>query len=133
MKLYDLAYSLLGKHLTLDDTVDKSVGCAQALSYILFHYGCDGIPKKGLPGTVDIDKWCKKYATKVEFPEVGDLIVSVTGTGNGTRRGHCGVVGKHHIMSNYSPTGLWDDYYTLESWIQNYKIEGDLETNFYHI
>lgn len=130
MNLYVTAFSLLGKHLTMDESVDKSVGCAEALSYVFMKSGLE-LPYKGLPGTKDIDKWCKENLRKVETPDVGDVIVSITDSGNGSVRGHCGIVGKHHVMSNNSLTGLWDDHWTLEEWLEHYKVKGDLETNFY--
>lgn len=132
MNLYAYAYSLLGKHLTLDETVDKSVGCGEALSFVLDGFGYD-IPKRGIPGTAGIYEWCKKNADEVETPEAGDIIVSVTGTGNGRCRGHCGVVGKFHIMSNNSRTGLWDDTWTMSEWKKYYQKYGALKTKYYRI
>jgi hypothetical protein len=130
--LYDVAYSLLGKHLTLDNTVDKNVGCGQAVSYVLKKYGCL-IPNKGLAGTSSLNDWLRVNATEVGKPDVGCIIVSVTGTGNESRRGHIGVVGKWQIMSNNSITGLWDTQWTMDEWIQYYETEGGLDTHYYKI
>jgi hypothetical protein len=130
--LYDTAYSLLGKHLTLNNTVDKNVGCAQATSYVLKKYGAM-IPYGGISGTASLYEWLKKNATEVSVPRAGCIIISVTGTGNESVRGHVGVVGKNSIMSNNSKTGLWDYQWTLSEWLDYYETNGQLLTKYFII
>jgi hypothetical protein len=135
--IYITAKRLLGQHLTLDESVDKSVGCAQALSYVLKASGYS-VPKKGIPGTVGIKAWCDKNAIPLNGPQVGAIIVSVT---EGDRHGHVGVCARYDfmypddfgIMSNDSRTGLWEVNWSLEEWKIYYEYKLGLQTFFYKL
>jgi len=131
-KLYDLSYSLIGKHLTLDNSVPALYGCAQALSYVLKEFGCP-IPDKGISSTNEMDKWLQKNCTQVDKPDVGDIIISVSYTGIAGARGHVGVVGHKAIMSNDSETGLWSTNWSLQGWLGHYKDELKLLTKYYRV
>ena len=54
--LYTIAKACIGKHLTLDPTVPQEVGCAEAISYILWKAGLP-IPAKGIAGTAALEAW----------------------------------------------------------------------------
>ena len=135
--LYYTAKSLLGQHLTLDESVPKELGCAQAVSYVLKATGCS-VPKKGIPGTAGIKAWCDKNATPLNGPEVGCIIVSVT---EGERHGHTGCVARYDymypddfgIMSNDSRTGLWEVNWCLEEWKVYYEYKLGLSTYYYRV
>ncbi len=129
-QIYNTAKSLMGKHLTLNDTVPMNVGCAQALSYVLKQCGY-AIPKYGIDGTVDMHNWLQKNFTRVDTPQAGDVIISVTGTGNGSVRGHTGVVALHGILSNESQSGLWKEDWTLPAWLVHYQTDGELTTEYF--
>jgi hypothetical protein len=128
-KLYDLSYSLIGHHLSLNDAIPASFGCAQAVSYVLKEFGAP-IPSKGIDGTVDLSKWLKDNCTSVSKPDLGDIIISVT---QGDNHGHVGIVGKNAIMSNDSQTGLWQPFWSLPAWITFYQGQKKLVTQFYKI
>lgn len=129
-KIYDISKSLLKKHLTLDESVPKNVGCAQALSYVLKQCGYP-IPKGGISGTYTLWQWLKVHFTEVEAGKPGDIIINATGTGLSTRRGHVGVVGKYQIMSNNSITGLWDTAWELRDWLRFYEEQGKMKTRYF--
>ena len=132
-KLYTIAKSLLKKRLTLDASVPKNVGCAQALSYVLKECGYPMYPK-GISGTASLYYWLqdqKGYFEEVEAGQPGDIIINVTGTGISTRRGHVGVVGKYQIMSNNSITGKWDTQWVLKDWVRFYEEYGGMKTYYF--
>lgn len=129
-KLYTTAKSLLKKRLTLDASVPKNVGCAQALSYVLKECGYP-IPKGGISGTASMYEWLFDNFDKVEAGQPGDIIINVTGTGISTRRGHCAVMGKYQIMSNNSITGKWDTQWELPNWIRFYEEQGKMKTHYF--
>lgn len=129
-QLYDIGYSHLGSHLTLDQSVPKEYGCAQALSSVLKEAGYD-IPEKGISSTVDMNTWLEKTFIEVDKPDVGDVIISVSYTGLPGARGHCGIVGKRSIMSNASDSGTWEAWWSLPAWLSFYKTEKKLVTKYY--
>ena len=112
-KLYQVAYSCLGKHMGLTSGIDKSVNCANALSHVLILAGVNGLPQKGIPGTAELYGWLlrSKQFDKMAEPLPGDILIYPTGYGNGSVRGHAFVVGKRNPMSNNSNTGLWDAHW----------------------
>jgi hypothetical protein len=130
--LYDTAYSLLGKHLTLDLDVPKEVGCGQALSYVLKRYGMLRMPRDGISGTIGIEKWLSENATDIEEQEAtaGDVIVSIT---EGDNHGHCGILGYRSIMSNNSFTGLLSCDWTLDKWKTQYEVKQGLVTKYFRV
>lgn len=130
--LYDKSKSLIGKHLTLDDSVPKDVGCAQAISYVLKEAGYP-IPKGGISGTASMADWLKNNCDEVFLPEKGDIIISISFTGVPNFRGHVGVVGVSQIMSNNSDTGLWDTQWTYQGWIDYYQKKGRLKTKYFRV
>lgn len=130
--LYEVAYGLIGKHCTLNNSVDKSTGCAQAMSYILKKYGAL-IPNNGISGTYELNEWLKKNATEIKTPDVGSIIIYPTGSGNGKIRGHVFVCGYRNLMSNSSKTGLWSCDWTLEKAKKYYEEYGGLKPYYYRI
>ncbi len=130
--LYELAYSLLGKHLTLNPNIDKSVGCGQAMSYVLKKYGAM-IPYGGISGTASLYEWLKKNATEVSVPRVGCIVIYVTGTGNEKIPGHVFVNGYRSMMSNSSKTGLWSCDWTIGEAKEYYEDYGGLKPHYFVI
>lgn len=113
--LYNLSKSLIGQHLTLNPTVPKEVGCAQAMSFVLKKFGCD-IPKNGISSTVEMKKWLDINFDKVDAPQRGSVMIAVTGTGSKKEyRGHVFVYGNEASMSNDSSTGLWKAHWFNEN------------------
>lgn len=126
--LYAVAKGCLGVDMAPTQDV---VGCAEALSFVLMKAGVKGLPKRGILGTAELDKWLAKHLQKVKEPMPGDIIMSATGSGNGKVRGHTGVVGKTHVMSNNSATFKWDAHWTLPEWLAYYEKKGGIPTRYY--
>lgn len=133
--LYNKAYSLLGVHCTMDDSIPAVIGCGEAMSYVLNASELVAMPLKGIAGTAAWLDYMRKSPlfVEVETPTVGSIIVSATGTGNGVVRGHIGLVGKFHIMSNNSGNGLWGDQWTLPQWIAHYEVFGGIKTRYFQL
>lgn len=126
-KLYDVAYSCLGKDMApLNDTL----GCAEALSHVLLKAGVPDLHKPYL-SSYELDRWLRTHFKEVLEPLPGDIISSPTGTGNGLIRGHVGIVGKQSIMSNNSLSGKWDYHWTMQKWLDYYEKYGKIPTKFY--
>lgn len=130
--LYQTSKSLIGQHLTLDESVPKEYGCAEAVSYVLKDFGLN-LPEKGIAGTVGMEKWLLINCTEVSTPQAGDIIISVSFTGLAGARGHIGIVGYRAIMSNASDTGLWSTYWSLGGWLGFYKDSKKLRTRYFRV
>lgn len=132
-RLLVLAKSLLGKHLTLDESIPAMVGCAEAVSFVLRQFGFT-IPNGGIAGTASLLAFLLQYSgvKEVSSPTPGCLLVAATGTGNGKNRGHTGVMGENGIiMSNNSETGKWDTQWNLTRWLANYDGYGGIKTRYF--
>lgn len=113
-KIYNLAKSCLGKDIA---KTQNELGCAEAVSYLLTTLNVAGFPKAGYLSTLDLFHWLKAHATQVTVPEIGDVIISPTGTSSKkSAHGHVGIVAKFGVLSNNSMNGLFEEYYTLEKW-----------------
>lgn len=126
-RLYTYAKSCIGKDMA---PLNDALGCAESLSHVLRGHGLNN---PIIAGTAQLDDWLRKHCTTITEPLPGDIIMSPTGQGNGTVRGHCGIVGKTHIMSNNSLTYLWDAHWNLAHWRTHYGVKGGLPVRFYRV
>lgn len=131
--LYQLAKSLLGQHLTMNEAVPWMVGCMEAVSRILDSFGVPGIPVMGIEGTAAGLDFLIRSPRFKEIPdyEKGAVLVAATGTGNGKIRGHVGICGINQIMSNNSETGKWDTQWTVDRWLAYYGDYGGIKTRYF--
>lgn len=115
------------------DRADDVLGCAESVTEIL---------KKIRPNTpIILATWIlndylknHKGYRRVYIPMPGNIIISPTGAGNGSIRGHVGIVGrKDVIMANVSDSGKWMASYTIESWKARYEDRGGIDTIFYSL
>lgn len=127
-EIYDVAKASLGQHITLDNTVDPEVGCAESVSYVLKKAGVAGIPQRGFAGTYDLWQWLKtnRQFTETVNPEVGGIVISPTGTSvqGASQHGHVGIILIHGIGSNDSNTGQFNENYTYQSWVDSFGKRG---------
>lgn len=127
--LYQVAYDCLG--LDMAPTQDE-LGCAESVSFVLMKAGVKGLPSAGITGTYTLNEWLKKNLKAVKEPLPGDIIMSATGTGNGSiKNGHVGIVGKHSIMSNNYKTFKWDWHLKMDWWNEYYGKKGGFPVLFY--
>ena len=144
LHLYNTGKISLGRRLTLDSSVPINLGCAQAVSKVLYDTKFTSIPKRGLSGTASLLKWCEENPSlfeKLDEPEKGCVIISPTGKGNGVTRGHTGILGElgkmmpddYAIMSNNSITGKWDTQWSLTRWKDFYGVYGGLPVHYFRL
>lgn len=130
-KIYQEAKSSLGKHMTLNDSIPAEVGCSEAICAILKNVGIS-VPTNGIPGTANLAEWLKNNPNFGSIDTIhselgrGTIIVSPTGQGNGSVRGHTGILGDYGILSNDSQSGLFLELWTLDKWNQFYGKQGGL-------
>lgn len=139
--IYTVAKNSLGTHQTLNPEIPIDVGCAEAVSSILKKAGVKNIPELGIPGTASLYDWLSRNPAfkRVQAPEAGAIVVSATGTGNGSVHGHTGIFGKRGLMylgdfgicSNDSQTGLFLELWSWKRWQQYYMVQGQLTTGIF--
>lgn len=126
--LLRVAKEHLGKDVTPRDHVPDVVACAESLCNVIQSLD---LTFPILPYTPDLLKELKRnphYVGTLDL-EPGNIIINATATGNGRIPGHCGVILENgKIASNNSKNGLWEDYYTIESWKARYRIYGGMPT-----
>lgn len=131
--LYKQATLYLGKDASPLDIVADEVGCAESVTEIL---------RQVIDYPITVGTWTlndmlsrdSRFLVIREIPQKGDIIISPTGTGNGTIRGHVGIVGLDNvIMSARSDTGLWSTFYNLDTWKARYVGIGGFPVNYYRI
>lgn len=115
------------------DRVDDVVGCAESVTEILKKVRHNTPIIMGTWTLMDYLDNNKGYK-RVFIPMPGNIILSPTGTGNGSIRGHVGIVGRNSsIMSANSANGLWMSNYTIETWEKRYKDKGGIPTKYYSL
>jgi hypothetical protein len=132
----------LDTHVTLDNAVPASVGCAEAVSFILLKVGIT-IPFGGIASTLSLLQFMEKSDQFIELtePEAYAVLVSATGTGNGTVEGHTGffgVFGQTYvndwpIVSNDSNTGLLRELWSWVKWTAHYTQSGGLPPRIFRV
>lgn len=133
-KLYETARSFLNKDASPEDVASDEVGCVDSVTSVLAaHLGT--FPK--LTSTVDLYASLlkdKRFQSSVRL-DVGNVVISVTGTGNGNLdHGHCGIVGENGtIMSNDSRDGIWRTNYSINSWIQKFRTQGGMKVRSFRL
>lgn len=129
--LYQQSLLSIGRDVSPFDVVDDDLGCAESLSNII---------KKVVPFPIITGTWTlrAKLTTSRLFMEAtentgrGTIILCATGSGNGTIRGHVGILGDNGtIMSNSSATGQWTQNYTLEAWKERWEKAGGFTIHYY--
>lgn len=129
--ILDRAKASLGIDVSPRDLAPDSLGCAESLTTLLKGIYPE-IPI--ITGTYTLNEYLKssKMFQEVKIPNPGCIILSVSGTGNGTVRGHVGIIGENdEIYSNDSHTGLWSKHLSLMLWIERYVQKGELKTYYY--
>ena len=129
--LYQHARAMIGREASPDDLASDELGCAESVSNIIRKV----IKIPIVTGTWTLNDLLKLHLQfrRTDDPtRRGTIIISPTGTGNGSIRGHVGILGENgNIMSNSSATGLWTQNFTLEGWQRRYSLIGGLETHYY--
>lgn len=130
-KLLCYARQYNGVDASPQDDVDDSLGCAESVSNVIKRLYPDFpiiYATWFLKDELDKDD---RFEGTLEL-EPGAIIVSPTGTGNGSIRGHTGILGEDNVIySNNSFTGIWEPNYTIDSWVTRYRTRGGLKIYVY--
>ncbi len=138
-KLYQAAFTTIGKDASPRNLVPNFVGCAESVSCVINQV----TPFPEITGTTSL---LQRLSTDPRFeevaqPEQGAIIISATGTGSGIiPNGHTGIVGKNispdgslYIMSNSSASGIWSVDWTVNKWVQYYQMKGGFPIHYFRL
>lgn len=72
---------------------------------------------------------------KVDKPLPGDIIMSPSGTSSipDNVHGHTGIVGIYGVLSNSSSTGLFEEKYTLQSWLDFFCTQEGFPVYYFRV
>lgn len=117
--LVDLVQAKLGTDVSPRDLAHDEVGCAESVTTLLKEL----YPETPIiTGTYTLWEYLrdpKNGYERVTVPTPGCIIISPTGTGNGT--GHVGIFTRENLIaSNQSSTGRFLENYTLDVWLRTY-------------
>lgn len=116
----------------LDEAPDD-VGCCDSVCELVGKVFSDFKKRLGtadLKHAFDLDKRFRQ----TDKLEAGNIIISCTGQGNGTIRGHVGILKDGEvIMSNNSRDGLWMENFTVASWVKRYRNMGGMKVYVYEL
>lgn len=125
------AQDSLGIDITPDDMIPDTVACAITMSTLLRKVDPTFPLVAGSWTLWDILEHRADYA-RVVVPTPGTIIISPTGTGNGTIPGHVGIFMEDMtIASNDSNTGKFMKNYTLNTWMERYGKKGGFKSYLY--
>lgn len=115
-----------GIDVTPEDKIPDEVACVESFCEVMSKV-CYFPRLTYTPDLVRELKRDDRFEGTLDFNEA-TIIVSPTGTGNGTVVGHCGVIGTNNeIISNNSKTGKWEYNYNIDTWKARYKTKGGLQ------
>ena len=115
------------------DLENMELGCVDAMNEI--HRRAFGEKIADTSSTIQLEQALNKNDSFVivQIPAPGDIILSVTGTGNGNvAHGHVGVVlTSGYVASNSSLNGRWSKNYTVKNWKERYSNYGGFKLVYY--
>lgn len=129
--LLQLCEESIGIDVTPDDLIPDKVACAITLTTLLNKLD-PSFPKVAGTWTLwDILEHRTDYE-RVTVPSPETIIISPTGTGNGSMSGHTGVILANNVIaSNDSATGKFIKNYTLDTWAERYVNKGGFKIHLY--
>lgn len=130
--LYDVALKFLGKDASPNDVAPDELGCAETVSMLIREL----IAFPVITGTWTLWDTLRKDSRfeAIGAPEVGAIVISPTGSGNGSIPGHTGICGHNgEIMSNDSYKGTFEKNFTEESWKTRYMQKGGFPVYYYRL
>lgn len=131
-RLYDVSVASIGTDASPSDKAPDELACAETVSELINKV----ITFPIITGTWTL--WDKLRTDtrfeKISEAELGAIIISPTGTGNGSIVGHTGICGVgDKIMSNSSATGKFEQNFTQQSWRDRYKQKGGFPIYYYRL
>lgn len=132
-QLFDAAQEAIGTDASPSDIAPDELGCAESVSKLIKSVLRYFAVVTGTWSLWDVLRRHEQFQ-EVDSPLPGDIIISPTGTGNGSMRGHTGIVGNDlTVLSNDSSTGTFEENYTIAAWIKLYGGAGGFPVHYYRI
>ena len=133
VSLYEHARLSLGRDASPLDIVNDDLGCAESVSNLISKVVNFPI----ITGTWTLNDRLSndpRFFTAYEDSGPGTIIICATATGNGTIRGHVGILADNkNIMAASSYDGLWKQHYTIDTWKERWEKKGGFTTHYYKI
>ncbi len=130
-QLYDWAVLFLGWDASPLDIVNDDLGCAESVTGILSKV----ISFPIITGTWTLNEHLlhsQLFKSGNENSGRGTIIISPTGLGNGSIRGHVGILGDNkEIMAANSRNGLWSVHFNVRTWTMRYWKQGGFPIYYY--
>jgi len=127
-KLHEMALLYLDQDASPSDIADDEVGCAESVSTILHEVYPDFPVKVSTIRLNEFLKADKRFKATLEA-KPGNIIISPT---VGKTIGHCGIFTEgQRILNNNSKNGLWQNTYSLDSWVKYFRYQKGLHLYFY--
>lgn len=121
-----------------NDEIPNDVSCAISVNNV--YQNAFGNPIGGGASTYLLYQALRKnlrfVRISLEKADAGDLIIAPSGYGTNPDmpHGHVGIISaKGKIMSNNSDGGLWDEHFTIDSFLKRYKREGGYPIYIYRV
>jgi len=125
-KLYEASKSFLGKNARPLNLAPQGLGCAEALCTVVS--SVDPTFPQNEVSTIKLDAILFERFKETKIPKPGVVIISPARS----TPGHVGILGEGNVIySNNSKTGLWDDHWDLDKWIDYYVAKNKLDLRMY--
>lgn len=132
-RLWFEAQRRLGTEVSTTNLAPEEFGCAETISDLIIDARFFDMPI--MISTIALRDFFNKSSAwvKVGTPLPGDVIISAT---LGAVHGHTGMIMSNNkdgvvIASNDSRSGLFDENYTLQSWIRRYQNLLGLQVEYF--
>ena len=132
--LYAYAEKLVSQRIDVSprDVADDDVGCVESMCEVI--RGSIFPDFKRMVSTIELKKELdrdKRFKQTLDLTP-GNVMVTMTGTGNGKVRGHTWVIGQNHLlMSNDSRDGIWKQNYTVDQVVKRWRTYGGMQIFVY--
>lgn len=129
-KIKEVTLGLVG--FDLSTVVDNNLACVETVSRIVQKVYPDFPLMISTIAVKEYFKTDKRFRPTLDLTP-WSIILCVTGTGNGKiKHGHIGILGENGLIySNSSLTGRFEQNYTVDSWVNRYRLEGGYRVYIY--
>lgn len=132
--LLEIAHGSIGKDASPSDLAPDELGCAETVSTLLSRVFPHFPIVTGTWSLLDVLRGFPGIQEVEGEPEPGDIMLYATGEGVGIFPGHVVIVGENRtIMSNNSPTGTFEQNYTVETFRQRYVRWGGFPEHIFRL
>lgn len=133
-RLLDEIEAAIGTDASPSDLAPDELGCAETASNIMKRVFPHFPVVTGTWSLLDVLTGFSGIERVTGDPKAGDIVLYATGQGLGIYPGHVGFVDRTgKIASNNSPTGTFEQNYTLESFRRRYVHQGGFPEHIFRI